>query len=78
MCITKKTGKVIILKAVLDCYPNLRKAVGRTLPCTVEEFDCGNKLFKVAAIEFKELGCDVGACTLNYPLYGKEIEELLY
>jgi len=76
MCSTKSAGKVKLLKAALDCYPNLAPAVGHALPCSTEDFGDGNKLFKVPAEELEKLGCNVGTCGQPFPFYGEEVEEL--
>ena len=76
MSVTKTTGVIQIERFITDSYPNLRPSIGSHVPCVIETFDCGSKLYTVKAEEFRKKGCDVGKCTLSFPLYGNEVKEI--
>ncbi len=76
MSSTKADGVVQIERFITDSYPNLRPSVGSHVPCVIETFDCGSKLYMVQAEEFRKKGCDVGTCKQHFPLYGNEVKEI--
>ena len=68
-------GHVKLLDTSL--FPDLAVAEGKTVPCIVQVFKGGDKLYHVAPVDLMSLGCDgVELDDLPYPFFEGEVEEL--
>lgn len=58
-------------------YPDLALAEGKTVPCVVQVFSGGDKMYHVSAADLNRLGCDdVELDDLPYPFFASEVDEL--
>lgn len=55
-------------------YPNLVPALGCVVGCTILERFNQDPLYYVKAEALHNLGCNVGADTLDFPFYSSEVE----